>query len=455
MATKLGTRFRESRRLYPNGYVKLGQLVTKQNGQQSASVAVSVLPSTSPLWLERTWDDKHPGPPFHEGGRFANIKALVPSLEMRGTGFYKSRPTYSSQSGGVTYEYTGSFSNPIFTGDPLTELAYTNAGRNLTFAGEAFPSMAAYGPKVYPKLRPKIEKASIGVAIAEMRDLPHMLASTSSTFYKTYKGITGAQDKLPFMHPKGAADIFLNQRFGWAPFLKDLEDLIRVYLNTQEYLARITRQNDKWVKKHWTFLDQTNESLINYGYTSCLDPRGSTIDSMCDLGPVHGGGNAYSAWELRLKTYDKVWAHGSFKYYRPEFDAFNSGYNSQFYKVLRYLTIYGVRVNPSVIYRATPWSWLVDWFIGLGNLVDRITDWGSDSIVARYMYLMKHTVQTLSLQETRYFATGAKTFTFDRILETKRRDEAESPYGFDLQWGSLSLMQLAILGALGISRKIT
>jgi hypothetical protein len=66
---------------------------------------------------------------------------------------------------------------------------------------------------------------------------------------------------------------------------------------------------------------------------------------------------------------------------------------------------------------------------------------------------MQHSVRTVNLAETHYFWDGAETFEWNRIIETKQRDKAESPYGFNLKWESLSPFQLAILAALPISKR--
>jgi hypothetical protein len=453
-----GARFRERFRQNPVGLQKYGQLVTKLNGVQTSSVKVQGTLSVTPVDLERTWDFNNPGPPYYTGGTFRNIKAVIPQSAIQGNRRRVSKPGYSATSGGVTYEYGGGFANPIFVGDGVPDSFYGSAGYAPIFSGFAFPTdkTSLYGPKVYKQLRPKIEKAGIGVAIAEIRDLPGMLSQTAKRFHEGFK-ILGGQDVgglRAVLGPKAVADDFLNHSFGWVPFLKDLEDLIRVFLNQQEYIARLSRDNNRWQKRQWTFLQESApDTIINYGYSAVSEPRGAWLDSMRNLGPAYGGGNSYSTWQLRRRQFDHVWAEGSFKYYRPEFDMTNSAYHGQMATIYRYLTIYGIRVNPSTLYKATPWSWLVDWFTNLGELIERVTDWGSDSLVARYMFLMQHSVRTVNLAETHYFWDGAETFEWNRIIETKQRDKAESPYGFNLKWESLSPFQLAILAALPISKR--
>lgn len=453
--SSFGTRFRERKGSFPVVPYKLGVLETfDKNGKLTATANYVISPSNTPVKVERTWDELHPGPPYYTGGIFTSVKAEVPSMKIYGNRTYISRPGYSAQNN-MSFRYRGGFSNPLFTGDAFPYTAYRDAGYALSFSGERLPSVAAYGPLVYKKLRPKLESAGIGQAVAELRELPHMLTKTARDFHGSWKLLSGSDGSLrnAVMTPKSVANTFLNHQFGWVPFLKDLEDIIRLYLNGVEYIDRLTRDNNRWVKRRWTFLDQTAHVLTSSSYTPVDSPSGWQWDSFHVLGPIRGGGENYTAWELYTDTYDRVWAEGSFKYYRPEFDMTSTDYYSRLSTIYRYLTIYGARISPSLIYKVTPWSWLIDWFTNLGDLIDQITDWGQDSIVARYMYLMRKSVRTVSLNVTHFFHDGTQTFKWDRFIDTKTRREAQSPYGFDLDWSLLSPLQLAILAALGLSKR--
>lgn len=119
---------------------------------------------------------------------------------------------------------------------------------------------------------------------------------------------------------------------------------------------------------------------------------------------------------------------------------------------MRYMTLYGLRVNPSNIYKAIPWSWALDWISNAGDYVDQLTDIWSDSIAAEYFYVMHHLRVTRTLTITLPFVSGGVTFVFHRYYDCKQRLEASGPYGFSLSWDNLSPRQLAIAGALGISR---
>lgn len=408
---------------------------------------VDVAPESPYQRLEITRDDIHPGPPYRSGGPFLNVKVELPSLLVREAG----RPdTGTSFYNGWIQQYRGGFV-PLFTNfDPVPYNKYADADQLLADEDNTVPSSAAFEPEVYPKLRPKLEKAGLTVSLAELRDLPRMLQSTAKYFSQVWNLGVGPTRATPqvFMAPKRVADDFLNVNFGWIPFVSDLRRLRQVYENQGQYISRITRENGLWHKRKWVHDESESTTVVGSGTGYAVIPSGPLIDKMC----VADGLGRKAYWQMVLNVKKRVWSEGSFKYYRPEFDDTQSGYHSAYNQVSRYLTLYGLRISPSTVYNATPWSWLVDWASNVGDHVDRVTDWGVDGIVARYMYLMTHFERRLELTQVINFRGGPIAMTWTRLIESKQRQEAGTPYGFGLASG-LSARQIAILAALGLSRK--
>jgi hypothetical protein len=139
-------------------------------------------------------------------------------------------------------------------------------------------------------------------------------------------------------------------------------------------------------------------------------------------------------------------------FYRPEFDANDPGFDSGLMTLRRALTQYGVRINPSVVYKLIPWSWCVDWFTGFGKYVDRLNDFVEDGITSRYLYVCRSEERTITKTSFLNYYTGPHTVQFQRRLLLKQREVADSPYGFDVPWNSITLRQASILAAIGVSR---
>ena len=410
--------------------------------------------------LERTWDSVNPlirrgksrRAIYGEGGPFASIKVRVPSMEWQAHGTYSTlgNPNFGSNS---RWEYTGSFANPDLTYDGISLSNYGGGGGAFIVNNPLFPSTTAYEPLARDRLRPQLSRAGLTVFLAESRDIPRMLRQTSAVFHDIWKALGGSQHTA-FMHPKRVADEFLNHQFGWAPFVGDIVKMTDALIFSRQYIADVTAANNTWVKKRAVLANDESVTRLKRLYSPGCEPSGANILGLCkDL--TLDGNVCKGYMDVMDETKTLVWTEGSFKYYRPEFDSSLSSYNTAWASIERHMTLYGLRVNPSTIYRATPWTWLIDWFSQTGRLIDRATDWGLDGIVSKYLYLMHHRVRTIRSFHLFNFWSGALALTWVRFVDTKQRKNAGSPYGFDLLSKDLSTQQWAILAALGISRNVS
>lgn len=383
----------------------------------------------------------HQGPPWTSGGPFETIKIVYDQSMVLGIGDYNTGSVLISDfTGNHRWRYVGGFYNPQFTGD-LTPYSSVDLPFDVN---PLVPSVSAFGPQVYPRLRPNLEKAGVMVALAEARDVPRMLKETSKGFHDIWNALGGRLTKLADA-PKKLADQFLNIQFGWMPFLKDMRQINNVYQNSAEYVLRVKKENNQWVKRKWTFNDYKSRTIMDSGVGLRCEPLGFTMESMFEPGTLK--------WEQSLETINRVIAVGRFKYYRPEFDDSIPSNNSAWNTIQQQMLLYGARINPSNVYKATPWTWLIDWFTNVGDQVLMAQDWALDSMVSKYMYLMQEATSGLHMYQTMQSKNGPPaTLEWRRMVASKQRWEADSPYGFSLRWELLSPRQIAILASLGISR---
>jgi hypothetical protein len=307
------------------------------------------------------------------------------------------------------------------------------------------PDTTAWELQAYKKTRPRIEKASAFVFAAEMRDIPRMLRSTSRTFDELWKVMGGSTGVSKVMQPKKVADNFLNHQFGWTPFLGDLKKFHQTFQNAAAIKARLRANNDKYVVRRATLSDQESRKQISSGTGMAVEPLGDLISKLFIPG-------VQPTWELVEIQRSTVSAVGQYKYYRPEFDASLPDYDSAWNRIRREADIYGARISPANVYRAVPWTWLIDWCVDFGSVIDAIDDIALDALVARYLYVMRHECTTTVFLQRLPFISGPQTISWVVKSDAKVRRGASTPYGFGLSWNLLSPRQLAILAALGITR---
>lgn len=381
-------------------------------------------------------DELHPGPPYTEGGAFTKVSVDLPEQRVAGNGHYNSadvtRTFYGLGTGRV--HYVGGF-HPEYIATGL-DIPSMVTGYNWV------PSTEAWEEAAYKRTRPKIQKADGAVFAAEARDIPRMLKNVSRNFHDIWKEMGGQHTRI--MKRDRIADDFLNHQFGWLPFVNDMRKFYSTYQNASAAKAQLTARNDKWTRRRVLLDRSTNRTVLYQGPGMQVVPAGDIIGTL-----FRTGSSPY--YDITQEIESNVNAVGSYRYYRPEFDASMPDYNSAWNSVQRDLTLYGVRVTPSNVYNATPWTWLVDWFTGFGDNVDKMSAIISDGLVAKYLYVMRHVTTRVTLKQRLPFWNGDVTLEWSYNVDAKVRREAPGPYGFGLSWQNLSPRQLAILAALKIT----
>lgn len=386
-------------------------------------------------------DELHKGPPYRSGGPFKSLKMWIsdPYGGVYGFGDYLRLDDKR--------RYIGGFRSPESSQFGLN---FTISDIDLHGDSPHFPSMDGWSNAAWAGTKPKLEKAGGAVFAAELRDLPRMLKTTSGAFHDIWKSV-GGNSSSRRMAPKKAADHFLNHQFGWKPFLSDLRKFDNVIQNRAKIIEDLSSKNGEYVRRRVTLRDDTTTERISSGNSCILFPNSTFNATTPSTRWWPTGSTAH--WELREEVKTLVTASGKFRFYRPEFDKAQPDYSSGWNSAMRHATIAGLRVNPSNLYKATPWSWAIDWFVNVGDHIDHLNDILVDSIACQYLYVMQHKIRTRKLIQVLPFKSGAVSLEFSRIIETKQREPISSPFGPSLTWETLSPRQLAIAAALGISRK--
>lgn len=445
---QLGSRYREKvlAEVLANGNVAspvptpLGVYREYTNGVQTLEVQMNNVGITPTPRIIKTWDRKNPGPPYRTGGPFSSVKIMYPQATPQGVG------VHFRTVGNKRYEYTGGFYLPDCTHDPIPLGQLFNLGWNVGQSSSALPPdpEAVYGPTAFSKTRPPLSDGGLGQAIVEVRDTPRMLRTSARGFKDFYESIGGIPSG-PSMAPKRVADHFINRQFGWVPFLKDIDDFSDNLINYRDKFRRLMDGNGQYQKRERTLFKANVDEGMFYsqaGYFGC-QPSGAY---MANIFPTSN----FSVWTGRV---DRVWSEGAFTYYRPEFDVEDPAFYGPWARMRRHMDIHGLRVNPSLLWKVTPWSWLADWFLPIGRYIEDLEAVVNDGVVAKYLYVMQNVKRGITSIHQLFGAdSGAVTLRWDRFYETKTRVPANNPYGFGISWDGLSPKQIAILAALGYLR---
>lgn len=282
-----------------------------------------------------------------------------------------------------------------------------------------------FGAKLYDAMKPTKPPYSLANIVAELRELPRMLLDLKNLWRYS---------------PRDVARNHLGWHFGWVPLVSDALSIVKAQQNLQKRIDWLIRNNGKWIRRrtsvHETSTNETgdwvndssafNEIFVNSFYKS--RPQSRTT----------------------LKMVDRYWASAQFRYFLPRvppgvaLSAVVKRSLQGFHPVKAYQ-----------IWNAIPWTWLVDWCLNVGDILENVDSGIADRLAARRFFIMREFEHIATKQARGNFyahssrspiSIGAQSSV--RILrQTRLRG---SPFGVSPT--SLSDMQLGILGALGLSK---
>lgn len=241
---------------------------------------------------------------------------------------------------------------------------------------------------------------------------------------------------------KAAGGDYLNIQFGWAPLIRDIASTANALTRLTQIWEQLERDAGKTVRRSFHFPLQ-QESFENVAVVNTM-PNGifhSDISEGCTKADV-----------LRtVKTERKVWFKGAFTYHLPTGSDSRNGLVRNSAKLNAML---GLNLTPEVVWNLAPWSWALDWFANVGDVLSNVADAQVYGLVMRYGYIMEHTVSSVTYSMPGFrlkYSPGFRVPPLSYVTETKVRRKA-NPFGFGVTWDGLSPYQLSILAALGLSR---
>lgn len=288
-------------------------------------------------------------------------------------------------------------------------------------------------------------------AIARCKPTNHV-SNLATDMFELYRGqiprLPGVRlwrEKTRAAHLAG--DEYLNVEFGWLPLVSDIRNASYAAANSHRLMKSYENNSGKPVRRSYVFPVERSES--------------TSVSPSTTEGAIYGympgmldGSKSLPHLVTRTRTVRSTWFSGSFTYYLPvEYKS-----RSRLAKIAASAGhLYGIELTPDVVWKVMPWTWAIDWFSNMGDVVSNLSSWATDGLVLNYGYIMEHIVHdvTYSLDRpTRFKLLGGGTATAASVsfyYESKQRIAA-TPFGFEVGWNGLSLRQLAIAAALGLTR---
>jgi hypothetical protein len=383
-------------------------------------------------------DETHPGPPYKSGGPLVVVKKKVH--------FYRSKPFYAFYNSTLGW-YDG----------------YMCARAYIPPVEPSPMSISGWGAKGWSRTQPMHPIYSLGVSVGELKDLPGMVKQTLQgfrylrSFAQSFRG-TGPKTVRDVLReaaalPRRVGEAHLYTQFGLVPMLKDLLFLLKMQEKIDKKVNWLRKQNGKAYRRKVT-LDSGgfSENVVrNIATTSSMYPSLSSF--------LYAPGQSTTIPIPVLKTYQRrIWYVAKYRFHIPELTK-----DPRMSKPSRMLIadLLGLSADPAIIYKLTPWSWLLDWFTSVGDVLSNVYARSVYHVVAEYAYVMCREDFTYQAPGFVKVHTGTSPFksaddkSFSGVTQTKyefRQRAVANPYGFGITYASLSGYQWSILAALGLSR---
>jgi hypothetical protein len=321
---------------------------------------------------------------------------------------------------------------------------YNHAFNSNSESQESFLNRAnSYGAQAYAALKPDKPDFEPVVSLLELKDTPSRLQQRFKTMRKgqmSYARGRKINNRL--------GSLWLAIQFGWIPLFSDTCKFIQAFANRKKRFDQLLRDEGRYVRRRRTLSktgnDQDLDLVLSFTHGTASNPN---------LQPVHvtqcyGGGLAVT--DNTRRRFTKAWCSGASRYWLPK------GPRDEQWKKGLMRKVLGLYIQPNTVYNLIPWTWLGDYFSGLGTFFDAVSGNIADRVHFSYAYLMFESTEELKDIATQFVYLGptktGKVTAVRHRFDTRKSRVGASPFGWGLSQESLTPVQASILGALGASR---
>ncbi len=241
--------------------------------------------------------------------------------------------------------------------------------------------------------------------------------------------------------PRRAGEDYLTWQFGFRPVIQDIYDLATSIDTADKQWRMYVKAAEKLQRRHFEFPVETSTK------TEAVASGGSSYPV---LPTTIASGQTSTLYRTRT-TVTKRRFSAAYAYALPSGAESTS---ATVRKVVQYKQQYGLNIDPALLWELTPWSWLIDWFLPVGNFIQSVSSLILGNTACPWAYISEHTEVTDVYERpgVAFAGTSYKIQPLTVVSDYKRRMEA-SPFGFGVSsWKDLSPLQLSILAAIGITR---
>lgn len=247
-------------------------------------------------------------------------------------------------------------------------------------------------------------------------------------------GLQSAQKRS--VSPNQLAGEYLNYEFGLKPLASDIRSISQAIVNADKILQQYLRDSGRHVRRRYSFPEETSvDPLVLVHSTWPLRGLRTRLqDGTQDLYRTE-------------KTTVNRWFSGTFTYHAdPRVVGRLSSYVAQAEHLL------GANPDIADLYNLAPWSWLLDWFTNIGDVINNVKMFTSDGLIMRWGYIMEHSSKSVTYTNTSRPIQGTYSGVEQTFISERKLRRKATPFGFGLTEEEFTPRQWAILTALGMTQ---
>lgn len=304
--------------------------------------------------------------------------------------------------------------------DPVVNWKGGSAG--VLSQDSSIPSADARIAKGLSLTNPNRPVVSLPTFIFELQDIPRMLKDWGKRLMQSHPVVAKKWDLR--LVPRSVAKSYIEYQFGFLPFYQDLSKII----DFQRSVDKKLRMLDNMAK---------HPGGTAAGATVFSTERKSAVSGQTYVSDLYQEGR----WITYRDTYsDRSWISTRWE---PLIDIPRTVEDRS---ALAYRLAFGLDLSFATVWQAMPWSWLIDWFTNIGDIMDQTRN--TIPVAHAGCCLMRHT------RTTRALVSRSVNLT-DIWFPVQSEFKARSPYtktvpnfSFDIPF--LNGNQMAILNSLAM-----
>nr|QDH89263.1 MAG: hypothetical protein H2RhizoLitter491419_000001 [Leviviridae sp.] len=312
------------------------------------------------------------------------------------------------------------------------------------FMGAPPFDLGYWGPTMIARTEPTNTAISLSEALAQLISvfggLPKIplgkITASDLNIFELY-------DVLQTFRKAGSE--YLNLSFGWGPFIRDLVKVLQTVSVAHALITNFVENDGLPVYRRRSsgpIVDiYTIDSDVDFNMRTGM--RGL---STSELNPIWDNHNRSGKRTRTYRNTRTIKFDAEYRYFLPtgktDLDKIE-----WIHRVLN--KGISIDITPDVLWNLLPWSWLLDYFANIGDVIHNVSQFGSDSLMLGYAYIQVHDVTDVTHTYRSRDSNSNRDIDVSITYRTtvKRRYKA-SPYGFGLTPGDLTPQQNAILASL-------